>query len=117
MLREPRLAVIYVVESGTELVVALPISRKVLDNDVLQLAQLHIRLAVVLGKGVNVVVVARLALQERVDVWEDCLLFVLHVVAYAMGVLVVQLHNEGGHVVRRVERSGQFLTDKGQLKI
>ena len=96
MVQQPFFVVVDVVENGSQLVVVQTVGRQVLDDDVLQFAQLNVRLAVVLGEGFYVVVVLRLVVEQRVYVWEHHFLFVLHVRTYAVCIFVVQFKYESG---------------------
>ena len=55
------------------------------------------------------------ALHECLNIGEECLLLVEHVAAHAMGVVVVEMQDDGRAGILGVERTFQFFADRGQL--
>ena len=64
MLAQPFLVVVDVVEGGCQLVVVVSINWQILDNHEFQFAQLLVRLFVMLGEGVDVVVVQGTSIEQ-----------------------------------------------------
>jgi hypothetical protein len=56
-------------------------------------------------------------LLQAFDVWENHLLLVFHVLADAVGILVVELHDEPGEIIGLVEGILKVFADGGQLEI
>ena len=117
MVREPFLVVVDVVERGCQLVVGESVVRQVLDDDVLQLVELACGVAVMLREDVHVVIGLVLAPQQCLDVWEERLLFVLHVQPDIVGVLIVESHYQHNKVVSLVQGLLELLPDGRQLEV
>ena len=117
VVREPFLVVVDVVERGCQLVVGESVVRQVLDDDVLQLVELACGVAVMLREDVHVVIGLVLAPQQCLDVWEERLLFVLHVQPDIVGVLIVESHYQHNKVVSLVQGLLELLPDGRQLEV
>ena len=103
VLTEPSLIVIDIMERRRQLVVVQPVLRQVFDDEELQLAQFLIRCPMVLGEGLHVIVTGRAPLQQGLHIREERLLFVHHMTAYLMRVLIVETHDQLSERVIRVQ--------------
>ena len=84
---------------------------KILDDNALQLTKFQLVLSVVAREGVDVVLVAGLALDQLLDIGEEGLLLKLHVIANRAGILVEEFHDQASEVVALVEGAFQFAPD------
>ena len=117
MLRKPRLAVVDVVERSRQAVVVVHIRGKILQDDVLQLAEFLVSLAVMLRESLYVEVIVGLASLQSLHIREHRLLLVAHVVLYGMGIFVVEFHYQAGQIVVFVERGDKFLAYERKLEV
>ena len=72
------------------------------------------------GKGRDVVIIGKLALEQLLHVGEHSFVLVLHVAAHFLGILVEELQNEVGHIVvrlRAVDGFDEFAADAGQVEV
>lgn len=90
---------------------------KILDDNALQLAKFQLVLSVVAREGVDVVLVAGLALDQLLDIGEEGLLLKLHVIANGAGILVEEFHDQTSEVVALVEGAFQFAPDGRKLVV
>ena len=91
VLCQPLLIVIDVIEGSGELVVAQGVARQVFNDDLLQLTQFLIGLAVMLRKGLDVVARGGTSHEEALDIGEHHSFLVLHMLLYLASILVVEL--------------------------
>jgi len=92
--------------------------RVILDDDVLQLAQLRIDLVVLAAEDVDRIGRILFTGQQRLDVREDGLLLVGHVPLHLGGVFVEKAHDGERHVVlRAVHRLDQLAANGRQAEV
>ena len=117
MVAEPLLIIIYIVQGGGELVVGQSVAGQVFDDDVFQFLKLACGVAVVAGKGIDVVVGFLLALEQGLDVGEEGFFLILHVETDVVGILVVEAQDECGEAVTGGKRGFELRADGGQLVV
>ena len=88
---------------------------QVFDDDVFQFVKLDRDALVVLRERVHSILLRPFALHECLNIGEESLLLVEHVAAHAMGVVVVEMQDDGRAGILGVERTFQFFADRGQL--
>ena len=117
MLTQPLLVVVDVMQRGGQLVIVESVLRQVFDDEEFELAQLLVGLLVVLGEGLDAVACGGLAVDECLNVGEECALLIGHVAAYLVGILVVEAHDEASQRLVGIEAVLEFLPDEGQLEV
>ena len=117
VLIEPGLTVIDVIERGSEQVVVQFVRRQIFNNDALQFGKTLLHLAMVLRKGVDIVIVHHYPLQQLLYIGKHGLLFIAHVLNDFMRILVIKLQNKLCQAVVFVQCFGQLFAHEGQLKL
>ena len=93
------------------------VGRQILDNHELQLAQLLVGTLMMLGEHLDVIVVGRAVVQQRLHIGEERLLLILHVATNLLRILIIELHDEPSQLVVLADAFLQLATDERQLEI
>ena len=70
-----------------------------------------------LRESLDVVIVHRPSVDERLDIGEQRFLFVFHVATNLLCILVVELHDESSQRITLADAFLQLTTDEGQLEV
>ena len=116
-MHKPLLVVVDIIESGAELVVVQSIRRQILDDDALQLLQLHIHLHMMLREGFDIKVGIGITIYKCLNIRKHHLLFILHVIGDTVGIIIIEFQDQTRQIIRFIQSIHQLLTDKRQLEI
>ena len=93
------------------------VGRQILDDKELQLSQFLIGSAMMLRKSLHIIIITRTTVEQTLDIREEGLLLILHVTAYLMGILIIELQDQLRQGIVGIERLGELTTDIGQLEV
>ena len=93
VMRKPLLVVVDIIEGGTELVVAQTIRWQILNDDALEFLQLHFHLHMVLREGFNIKVGIGITFYKCLNIRENHLLLIFHVIGDAMGIIIIEFQD------------------------
>ena len=96
VLPQPLLVVVNIMEGGRQFIVMQTIAGQVFDDEQFQFTQFLVGLLVVLGEGIDTIFRGSFAVEECLNIGEEIALFVGHVAAYLLSVLVIEFQYQPG---------------------